>query len=723
VKNIFYFLRKHKLWIFVIVLLLIAQMFCDLSLPNLTASILNVGIQQNGIEDGVPETIRSDSLQLLESFLSEEQIALVESSYGSADSSGIRTLSDSADREALSELLLLPEVTVYILQNPGAVESMLPEGTFDTSSLSDLQLTQEQRAALSQQILGVLDQLSESYKDQLAVAYVSSEYTSQGLDLRQIQAPYLKHVGWKMVLLSILMMILSILTSLLASRVAAKVGRDLRNEVFAKVTRFSSQEMEQFSSASLITRCTNDIQQIQAVVVMLLRMVIYAPILAFGGIFMVVRTTTGMSWIIVIAVAALLSCVAVLGMIVMPKFKIMQSLVDRVNLVSRELLNGVMPIRAFSRERHEEIRFDEANTALYKTQLFTNRAMTFMSPVMMLIMNGVSVLIVWVSGHRIDQGVMQIGEMSAFLTYAMVIVMSFLILAVVSIVIPRAAVSADRIREVLDAEVHISDPENPRDSELSDPKGELCFDHVSFHYPDADENTLTDISFRASPGTTTAIIGSTGCGKSTALNLIPRFYDVTGGSVSIDGIDIREISQEKLRSLLGYVPQKGFLFSGTIESNLKYADESISEEDMELAAEIAQATEFISEKEEGFLEPISQGGTNISGGQKQRLSIARAIARHPKIFLFDDSFSALDYKTDLTLRKMLHEHLSDATVIIVAQRISTILHADQILVLDDGCLVGVGTHAQLLENCATYQEIARSQLSEEELTKGGDANG
>jgi ATP-binding cassette subfamily B protein len=487
---------------------------------------------------------------------------------------------------------------------------------------------------------------------------------------------------------------------------------------------FTNAEMEQFSTASLITRSTNDIQQVQMVIVMLLRMVAYAPILAIGGIIKVAQTATGMSWIIVLAVIILAACVGVLMAIAMPKFKKMQTLVDRLNLVARELLTGIMPIRAFSREKHEEARFEQANQDLYQTQLFTNRTMTFMNPVMMFIMNGISVLIVWVGGHGVDDGAMQVGDMTAFITYSMVIVMGFLMIAMISIMLPRAGVAADRIVEVIETPISLQDPQHPKDAALADAKGQVEFHDVSFTYPDAEEPVISDISFTAKPGQTTAIIGSTGCGKSTLLNLIPRFFDVTKGSITIDGVDIREITQHKLRSMLGYVPQKGVLFSGTIESNLKYGDDQITQEEVEEAAEIAQATEFISTKDAGYSAPIAQGGSNVSGGQKQRLSIARAIAKHPKVYLFDDSFSALDYKTDLALRKALAEKTGDATVIIVAQRISTILHADQIIVLDNGRIVGMGDHETLLRTCETYQEIAKSQLSDAELAsamKGGEA--
>ena len=715
-KNILRFLKGHGKWVFVVVLLLILQTFCDLGLPTYTGDILNVGIEQSGISDAVMESVRAESLQQLELYMSPEDISIVESAYGPADESGVRSLNEGIDRDALNSALLTAESIVFSTQNESAAAAVTEAQDSDLET----QLSEDTGSSDDQEV----SQLSDTYKKQLAVQYVGQEYTAQGKDLTRIQTNYLWRDGLIMFALSLLMMVFSILIGLIASRVSSAVGRDLREETFRKVTSFSNAEMVKFSTASLITRCTNDITQIQMLIVMFLRMVLYAPILAIGGIVMVVRTTTGMGWIIILSVVLLMGIVAILGAIVMPKFKIMQTLIDKVNLVSREILSGVMPIRAFSREKHEEERFDKANTDLLKTQLFTNRAMALLSPFMMFIMNGASVLIVWVGGHRINEGFMQVGEMTAFLTYSMVIVMSFLVLAMIAIIVPRAMVSANRIAEVLDQDLSISDREDTKDALLQDPQGRVVFDHVSFRYPDADANTVSDISFTAEPGTTTAIIGSTGCGKSTLLNLIPRFYDVTEGSITIDGVDIRDLSQHKLHSLMGYVPQKGFLFSGTIESNLKYSDEEISDEDMKLAAHIAQSTDFIEEKELQFQEEISQGGTNVSGGQKQRLSIARALARKPRIMLFDDSFSALDYKTDVALRRELSQQLGETTIFIVAQRISTILHADQILVLEEGQLVGLGDHEELLNTCATYQEIARSQLSEEELNrKGGTDRG
>ncbi|MCI5586023.1 MAG: ABC transporter ATP-binding protein/permease [Lachnospiraceae bacterium] len=535
-----------------------------------------------------------------------------------------------------------------------------------------------------------------------------------------VQLNYLLHTGMKMLGMTLLMLLSAVLVGLLSSRAGALIGKTLREKVFKKVISFSHAEIDRFSTASLITRSTNDIQQIQMVSVMLLRMVAYAPIIGLGGIIKVANTRTGMDWIIVVAVGAIFVLVITLMKIALPKFKIVQTLIDRLNLVSREILTGIPVIRAFSREKHEIKRFEEANRDLMKTQLFTNRIMTFMMPIMMLIMNSITVLIVWAGARGVNQGNLQVGDMMAFITYTMQIVMAFLLLTMISIMLPRAGVAADRIEEVLNTEAIIKDAEATRDDELKEVKGEITFEQVHFRYPNADEDALENISFTASPGKTTAIIGSTGCGKSTLLHLIPRFYDVTAGRILIDGVDIRQLSQKKLHSFLGFVPQKAVLFSGTIASNLKFGGEHITEERMKKAASIAQAEEFICQKKEQYDSEIAQGGNNVSGGQKQRLSIARAIAAEPKIYLFDDSFSALDYKTDAALRKALRENTKEATVIIVAQRISTILHADQILVLEDGKIVGQGTHEELLKNCEEYLEIAKSQLSEAEL-KGGKA--
>lgn len=698
-KNIFKFLSRHKLAVFTILLLLIAQAYCDLALPTYTSDLLNVGLQQGGIENAVLKSARAESIDALTLFMTAEDAAFVEDSYSSPDEDGIRHLNKKVDTDKLNQILLLPECVLF------RAESMMASGN----------ITKDEIQEQMQNALGSMTDLSDMYLNQIAVNYVSSEYFAQGLSLNKIRNHYLWTVGAKMLAMSLFMTITAVITGLISAKVSAKIGKTLRQSLYEKVMRFTNAEMEKFSTASLITRATNDIQQIQMVTVVLLRMVAYAPILAIGGVIHVIGTKSGMSWIIVVAVALLISCITVVLAVSLPKFKKMQTLVDRLNLVSREMLSGIMPIRAFSREKHEEQRFDAANRDLYNTQLFTNRAMTFMSPVMMFVMNGLSVLIVWVGARKIDNGILQVGNLTAFIAYSMVIVMGFLMLSMIFVFLPRAGIAADRIVEVLDTDILLKDCEKPRDAELSAPKGIVRFNDVNFRYPGAEENALENISFTAEPGKTTAIIGSTGCGKSTLIKLIPRFFDVSDGSITIDGIDIRELTQHKLRDMLGYVPQKGMLFSGTIESNLKFGGDEITDDDIVQAAEIAQSTEFIESKPKKYETAIAQEGSNVSGGQRQRLSIARAIAKHPKIFLFDDSFSALDYQTDLALRKALAEKISDATVIIVAQRISTILHADQIIVLDDGKIAGIGTHEQLLSDCKTYQEIAKSQLSEAEL--------
>ncbi len=711
-KNIFRFMAKAKGAVLGIVLLLIVQAYCDLAIPSYTSDLLNVGLQQNGVEDAVPDTIRDESLRTLELFLADEDAEVLEKAYREEDADGIRKLSEDADREVLDEILLLPESVVFQMSGSDEGAAMLEQiqAAVASGAMSGADVRRQMEEKLSQ-----MEGLTETYLSQVAIGYVSAEYETQGIDLNQIRNRYLFRVGGKMLVMALLMAVVAILVGYIASVVSAGIGRDLREQLYTKVMSFTSAEIEKFSTASLITRCTNDIQHVQMLSVMLLRMVSYAPILAVAGVIKVVQTGSQMSWIIVVAVLALAVCISILFAVAYPKFKIMQQLVDRLNLVSRELLTGVMPVRAFGRQKYEEERFAKANTDLFRTQLFTNRTMTFMMPVMMLIMNGVSVLIVWVGGKGVDQGTVQVGDLTAFITYSMVIIMSFLMLSMISIMLPRAGVAADRIREVLDTPVSLKDARETRDKELENMKGTLTFSDVSFTYPGAEEPVLEHITFTAEPGRTTAIIGSTGCGKSTLMHLIPRFYDVTEGSIAIDGVDIREISQRKLRDSIGYVPQKGILFSGTIESNLKYGGDQITDEDMEAAAQIAQAEEFIETKKKRYQASIAQNGSNVSGGQRQRLSIARAIAKHPQIFLFDDSFSALDYKTDAALRKALAERTKDATVVIVAQRISTIMHADRILVMEDGRIVGTGTHAELLESCETYLEIARGQLSEEEI--------
>lgn len=708
-------LWKHKAAVLLIILLLIGQAYCDLSLPSYTSDIVDVGIQQGGIENAVPERMREETFNNIVLLLTEEERALAEESYTLAE--GIRELntSDRQTLERLDEAFGLPMVILSTLEESGMDMSGFSQAMLNSG------LTEDAIDGIRQQALDSMGDMSDSIISQRAVLFVQAEYEALGMDLGQVQMNYLLSTGAKMLGLTLLMVATAVLSGLLSSRTAAKIGMELRGQVFTRVLSFSNNELNKFSIASLITRSTNDIQQVQMVEVMLLRMVLYAPIIGIGGIIRVAGTRTGLSWIIVVAVVAIFVLVMTLLAVAMPKFKKMQTLVDRLNLVAREILTGLSVIRAFDREKYEEDRFDTANQNLMKTQLFTNRVMNIMMPAMMLIMNCVTVMIIWFGGHGIDAGTMQVGDMIAFITYTMQIVMAFLMITMISVMLPRAGVAADRIQEVLDTPLSIHDAASVRDEELKDAKGELRFEDVSFRYEGADEDALEHISFTAKPGETTAIIGSTGCGKSTLIHLIPRFYDVTQGRITIDGVDIREISQEKLHSLLGFVPQKGNLFSGTIASNIKYGGDWITDEKMEEAAQIAQATEFIETKPDGYDSHIAQGGSNVSGGQKQRLSIARAIAKSPKIFLFDDSFSALDYKTDAQLRKALHEKTADAAVLIVAQRISTILHANRILVLEDGKIVGDGTHEQLLESCPAYQEIARSQLSESELKGGGAA--
>lgn len=723
--KIFQNYKKHWLGCIAVVALLIVQAWCDLALPSYTSDIVDVGIQQGGIQDAVMDTVRADTLDTLMLLMEPETAQTVDTVYyGAADAAGVRALTEqgAAQRAAVADALTRPAVGLYMIAQQSGVP--LDDAAAQLRAYA-AQAGREAVAASAQQASALLDEAAGSYANQYAAEFVKQEYAAQGIDLDRVQMKYLWGAGGKMILVAVCMTLSAVLVGLLASRISAAIGRDLRTQVYNKVVSFSSAELDRFSTASLITRSTNDIQQVQMVSMMLLRMVAYAPIVGLGGVIKVMETKTGLSWIIGVAVGALLALVLVLYFTVMPKFKQMQKLVDRLNLVSRELLTGVMPIRAFSREAYEEQRFDGANRDLMSTQLFTNRVMAMMSPVMNLIMYGVITAIVWFGGKGIDAGTLQVGDMIAFISYTMQIVMSFLMLAMVFIMLPRAGVAADRINEVLRTEPAIHDPavDKAAGRQKDDWNGVVQFHDVSFRYPGADDNALEHISFTARPGETTAIIGATGCGKSTLLHLIPRFYDVTEGSVTVDGIDVRDMKQSELRALLGYVPQKGVLFSGDIESNLKFGGASITDEAMQTAAGVAQAAEFIEKKTEGYHSPIAQGGTNVSGGQKQRLSIARAIAKDPKIYLFDDSFSALDYKTDVTLRKALHEHVADATVIIVAQRISTVLHANQILVLDDGRVVGAGTHAQLLATCPEYREIARSQLSEKELAlnpEGGE---
>ena len=751
--KIFKQLARHWAVCLVVFALLFVQAYCDLALPDYTSKIVDTGIQQGGIESPLPQTVRKSTLDALSLLMSEEDAQKLQNAYQYylQDDDVLQLRSDltEAERTALEDAVTTPDIVLYMAaaqaaNTPAGQSSMgmtglaeMPSAAADTDAetvaptAADLDTVCSQFAAMSmmpgfdrsmlqKQLDGVMSQLDSTLLENLksqSLLLVQLEYEAQGV-AQDVQMRYLFRVGGQMLALTLLMVAVAVAVGFLASRVSAAIGRDLRRETFSSVIGFSNAEIENFSTASLITRTTNDIQQVQFVCVILLRMVAYAPILGIGGVLHVVGSSSGLSWIVVLDVALLLLLLLFLMSVAMPKFKVMQQLVDRLNLVSREILTGIMPVRAFSRERFEEQRFDKANRELMGTQLFTNRAMVAMMPFMTLIMNGTSLLIVWFGGKAMDAGTMQVGEMIAFITYTMQIVMSFLMLAMVAVMLPRAGVAADRIDEVIRTKATIHDPDETAAKAAqahTDWQGVVQFEDVSFRYPGADSDALEHISFTAKPGETTAIIGSTGCGKSTLLNLIPRFYDVTGGKVTVDGIDVREMPQAQLHDLLGYVPQKGVLFSGTIDSNLKFGGEDITDAQVHKAAAIAQATDFIEAKPEGYQSPIAQGGSNVSGGQKQRLSIARAIAKNPKVYLFDDSFSALDYKTDVTLRRALKAQTDNATVIIVAQRISTVLHANQILVLDEGRLVGKGTHAQLMVSCPEYQEIARSQLSQKEL--------
>ena len=756
-KNLFKYAASYWKAMIAIVLILVVQAYCDLSLPAYTSDIVNVGIQQGGIEDEVPRQIATEEMEKLLLFVSEDDQQTVLDAYTEDNTSYKKeayVLKDSVaeDEDMMEDLIDILQIPMMMTSGiesgsdttkqmedklkeqmsqgmaqsmPQGADQTMPEGmsqgesqavSLDDMSMFDLlkMLPAEQRATMVEKIEEQMSEMPDTILDQASVSFCRSAYKDLGMDMDQTQIHYLLKTGGQMAALALLGMVASIMVAFLASRVGASAGRDLRSGVFHKVVGFSNNEFNHFSTASLITRSTNDIQQIQMLIVMLLRMVLYAPILAIGGVLQVMKTNVSMSWIIGLAVIIIAFVVLLLFLVVMPKFKVLQNLVDKLNLVTREILTGLPVIRAFSTEKHEEERFDDANRTLTKTNLFVNRAMTFMMPVMMLVMNGVSVLIVWTGAHGISDGQMQVGDMMAFIQYTMQIIMGFLMLCMISIMLPRAAVAADRVEEVLKSETMIHDPKQEKHFP-EDGKGVLTFDHVSFRYPGADEDVLEDITFTAKPSETTAIIGSTGSGKSTLVNLIPRFYDVTSGDIMLDGVDIREVKQQELREKLGYVPQKGVLFSGDIASNIMFGNSHGSDDEMIEAAEIAQATEFIDTKPEKYKSPISQGGSNVSGGQKQRLSIARAIAKHPQVFIFDDSFSALDYKTDVTLRRALAEKTSGSTVLIVAQRISTILHAEQIIVLDEGKVAGKGTHAELLKNCPVYREIAESQLSRKEL--------
>lgn len=714
------YLKNCKVAVLLIVCLLVVQAFTDLALPHYTSDIVDVGIQQSGVEHAATDEMTAKTHDEIAMMLPVDDEQTFRDAYTETDD-GTYKLNDQGkkEQEELDRMVALPLVAIHY-------SSQIPD-----LDLDQVMQAYEAGAIDKQKILDMLDEakqhmggMGDSIVDQQAIAAAKAEYESLGYNLSDMQMGYLVRIGLLMLGLAALGMVAAVLVGFIASRTAAKVGATLRSKLFRRVVSFSDAEVQSFSAASLITRGTNDIQLVQMVTVMLLRMVLYAPILAIGGIIMVSRTNLAMSWIIILAVAVIFVLIMVLMRVALPKFQIMQTLIDRVNLVSREILTGLPVIRAFDRQPYEEKRFDEASTKLMKTQLFTNRVMTFMMPLMMLIMNGVSVLIVWVGGSYIDNGTIQTGDLIAFITYAMVIIMGFLMIGMISIMLPRADVAAQRVNEVLETKPTICDPaaDKARDAELrrSDEGATIAFNDVSFRYGDSKECVLEHIDFTAESGKTTALIGSTGSGKSTVIKLIERFYDVTEGSVTIDGVDVRDVTQQALREQLGYVPQKAFLFSGTIESNVAYADEGMPVDRIREAVDIAQASEFVASKEEGLGTRVSQGGSNVSGGQRQRLAIARALATEARAYLFDDSFSALDYKTDAALRQELHTRLGGKTVVIVAQRISTVLHADRIVVLDDGRIVGQGTHEELMETCEEYREIAMSQLSEAELN-GGDA--
>ena len=746
-KKLLKYLRPFAGAIIVAIMLLFVQAISDLSLPSYMSNIVNIGIQQKGIEDAVPKAIKSSELNKLLLFTNSDDKKVVEDNYklirkeelsdddyekyikqypelANEDIYVLDTKSKDVKRK-LNEILGRPMLITSLFESGDATKLMgdsgnvmaAPEGVDMANMDSFMMLSSMPEEQVLEIIKGInekLDEMPESMVTQSAVTYVREQYKELGIDIDKVQTNYLFMAGAKMLGVALIGTIAAVIVTFIAARIAAALGRNLRKDVFNKVVGFSNAEFDRFSTASLITRTTNDIQQIMMLIVMGLRIVFYAPILGIGGIVKVVKSGAGMGWVIVVAVVSILSLVGVLFVFAIPKFKMVQKLVDKLNLVTRESLTGMLVIRAFSTEKYEEEKFERANMNLTKTNLFVNRAMSMMMPLMMFIMNGVTLLIVWVGSHRVDSGVMQVGDMMAFMQYVMQIIMAFLMISMVSVILPRALVSAGRVSEVLNTDIAIKNIENPVRFKVEE-KGEIEFKNVSFKYPGADEYILKDINFKAKSGETTAFIGSTGSGKSTLINLIPRFYDVTSGEILIDGENIKNVSLHDLREKIGFVPQKGMLFSGTIESNLKYGGEHISDEYMHKAAEIAQATEFISSKESGFNTEISQGGTNVSGGQKQRLAIARALAKNSEIFIFDDSFSALDFKTDAKLRKAINEELSDSTLLIVAQRISTIMNADQILVLDEGKVVGKGTHKELMENCEVYRQIALSQLSKEEL--------
>ena len=701
-----------------LVAILGVRVVAELALPTYTSNIVDKGIQQSGIEDAVPEKIREKSFRELQLFMTDDEIKKVLSKYArDGDVYKLDTINDK-ERSELND----------ILKNTMTVVSGAKSENLDLAKVEEgVKLGLVKKASLIEQKNKSISDLGSSadmITKQAGIRYVKEEYRNNvGIDTNEIRKNYLKEVGIMMIIVTFISGVGSVISNFIASRISSKIAYNLREKLYNKVLSFSKQDIDKFSTASLITRSTNDIQQIQNALNMMLFIAIYAPMMAVYGVYKVTQTDTGMTWIIALGVGILGLTLGIISFLVMPKFKIMQKLIDRVNLVTREALTGISVIRVFGREKYEEERFDKENIVLKNEQLFINRTLSALMPMIMLIMNGIALLIIWVGGKNIDAGSIQVGDMMAFITYTMQIVMSFLFFTFLMMQLPRAEVAAGRINEVLATDVTVVDSENIDDSKLQDVKGNLKFDNVSFTFDGADSPVLSNISFEAEAGKTTAIIGSTGSGKSTLLHLIPRYFDANEGEISIDGVNIRDISLSKLRDILGFVPQKGVLFSGNIESNIKFADENISDEQMRKAAEIAQAIEFINEKEDKFNSEISQGGSNVSGGQKQRLSIARALAKNPKILLFDDSFSALDYKTDVKLRKTLREEMAGVTTIIVAQRIATILNADKIIVMNEGKIVGIGKHQELLESCPTYLEIAESQLSEEELKKGGKHHG
>lgn len=717
--------KNHVLALVCAVALIVISCNADLALPTYMSEIVDVGIQQGGIESPAPDTICAESLSDLELFMPEDDMATVEAAYSEPDAEGIRTYVGSeagrAEDGAVSDAISLPETVVLSLEQ-GVDASSVADSMTGTLDMQTVRSACEAGIIPKEKLVEAASAMSDSMGSmggsivkQRAVTYVQQEYEAQGISLTDVQNSYLASMSLKMFGLCAVSLVATILTGAVASHTACTIARDLRRQTFDRVMHFSPAEVGKFSQASLITRCTNDIQQIQMATTLFIRMVLMAPIMGVVAVMRVLATHTGLEWAIGVAVIAVCAVVGVLMGLTMPKFKKMQKLVDRVNLVAREMLDGVMPIRAFGRQDHELGRFDDASRDLMDTQLFTNRAMSFMMPLMMLVMNCITVLIVWAGSHGVNDGVMQVGDMMAFISYTMQIVMAFMILTMVSVMLPRAEVAAERVEEVLSTQSSIKEPEHPQLPAADAPRGELVFKNVSFQYPDAREDVISGVSFTVHAGQTLGVIGSTGCGKSTLVQLIPRLYDVTGGKVTLDGTDVRDLSLSELRRRVGYVPQQGMLFSGTVESNLKFAGESVTDDAMREAAAIAQATGFIEEREGGFGSEISQGGGNISGGQRQRLSIARALAKRPEVVVFDDSFSALDYKTDARLREELERTQKEAAIVVVAQRIATIMHADQVVVLDDGQVVGQGTHEELLRSCPAYLEIAQSQLSAEEL--------